>query len=193
MIRLFVALEIPDEIKDKIVCFRRNIISGKDNFRWEPPEKIHLTLKFIGDVDDYKVSDIINTISFVENYKSFSFNLTIFGFFFTDNKPKILWIGLSENERLNLIVNDLNSRLSELSIPVEKRKFKSHLTILRIKNNFTQNLIDKFKNFNIPETSFTSGKVSLIKSELLSIGSKYTAIKNFELSPEVQGQNKMEE
>jgi RNA 2',3'-cyclic 3'-phosphodiesterase len=193
MIRAFAALEIPNEIKNKIVNFRKSIISGKDDFRWEPAEKIHLTLKFIGDVDDSKVPDIINAISFVENYQSFNFNLTRFGFFFNNNKPKILWIGLSENERLSSLVDDLNSKLSRLSILAEKRKFKSHLTILRIKNNFPQHLIDKFKNFNIPQTSFASGKISLIKSELLSIGSKYTIIKNFELSPRALGQNKMEE
>jgi 2'-5' RNA ligase len=193
MIRIFAALEIPDEIKNKIIDFRKSIIAGNDDFRWEPLEKIHLTLKFIGDIDDSKVPEILKSISFVENYQSFNFNLTRFGFFFNNNKPKILWIGLSENERLITLVNTLNSKLSEISIPVDKRKFKSHLTILRIKNNFPQNLIDKFKNFNIPETLFTSGKISLVKSELLSKGSKHTTFKNFELNPGRSGQNKMEE
>lgn len=181
MIRLFVALQIPDSIKNKIAAFRNSILTEEKDFRWESFEKIHLTLKFIGDVEESKAQQISNLLSFVEEYEQFQFNLTKFGFFFMDNKPKILWVGLSENERLNLLVEELNLKLNELSIPIDKRKFKSHLTILRIKNKFPKSLIDKFKNFNIPETSFITGKISLIKSELFPEGSKYTTIKNYEL------------
>ena len=61
-------------------------------------EKIHLTLKFIGDVEEDLVDKIAESLSFIEKYNSFELSLTKFGFFFRDNNPKILWIGLSNND-----------------------------------------------------------------------------------------------
>ncbi len=181
MIRLFVALHIPDEIRTKIIDIRKQILPEGKNLRWEPKEKIHITLKFIGDVENKKVDDIKSVISFAENYKKIELSLTKFGLFFNRHIPKILWVGLSENENLINLVNELNLKLKGIDIPVESRKFKSHLTLLRIKNNFPESLIDKFENFNIPETSFVCDTISLMESRLYPTGSEYSTIKNYEL------------
>ncbi len=181
MIRLFVALQIPDEIRTKIIELRKQILLEGKNLRWEPKEKIHLTLKFIGDVEKQKIEVIKSIISFVENYKKFGLSLTKFGLFFNRHVPKILWMGLSENENLMTLVNELNLKLKDIDIPAENRKFKSHLTLLRIKNNFPESLIDKFENFNIPETSFICDTISLMESRLYPSGSEYSTIKNYEL------------
>lgn len=181
MIRLFVALNIPDEIKEKIISYRNNTISNPFDYRWEKEEKLHLTLKFIGEVEDSLFKNIVDEISFVSEYKAFNCGLSKFGFFYSGKIPKILWLGLRINEEIFDLVRRLNEKLIKFGIPEEKRKFKPHLTIMRVKKKLDRNFINSFENCKLPETEFTTDSVSLIKSELLSDGSKYTEIKNFKL------------
>jgi 2'-5' RNA ligase len=79
------------------------------------------------------------------------------------------------------IVEQLNNKLTEFNIPAESRKFKPHLTLLRIKKRFPEEWVTKFNSFIIPEINFTSDSILLIKSELLPESSKYTVIKKFKL------------
>ena len=179
MIRLFIALKIPDAVKDKLLDVCQEISDSPELFRWEKPEKIHLTLKFIGEVEEELVSSVAKEIAFVEEYNSFNFNVTKFGFFYRNDVPGILWAGLQTDERINLLVEQLNERLSIFSIPVGRRKFKPHLTMLRIKKNPGNNFISKFKEHSFDNYNFSSSEITLIKSELLSTGVRYTDIKKY--------------
>ncbi len=181
MIRLFIALKIPDDVKNKLIQICNDLTQTPELFRWEKPEKIHLTLKFIGEVEEELVSSIAKEISFVEEYNSFNFNVTKFGFFFRFGEPKILWAGLKTDESIYSLVEEINKRLSIFSIPVEKRKFKPHLTMLRIKRNPGTEFISSFKNYSIDNMNFNSSEISLIKSELFKTGARYTEIKKYNL------------
>jgi RNA 2',3'-cyclic 3'-phosphodiesterase len=181
MIRLFVALEIPEDIRLKISEFKKEAVGESINVKWEPSEKIHLTLKFIGEVKDELVNPITNYLDFLNQNKKINCRLTRFGFFFRHGIPHILWIGLQVDTILFNIVEQLNDKLTKFEIPVEDRKFKPHLTLLRIKRKFPEELVTKFNGFIIPETEFTADNILLIKSELLPESSKYTLLKKFKL------------
>ncbi len=182
MTRLFVALEIPENIKEKIKELREEAAGDNSDIRWEPFGKLHLTLKFIGDVEDELVEPIADALSFLEEYKCINCRLTKFGFFLRRGVPQILWLGLSVDEILFTIVEQLNDKLSKFGVAVEGRKYKPHLTLLRIKKRFPEQLITKFNSFIIPEISFNSDSILLVKSELLPESSKYTVIKKFKLN-----------
>lgn len=181
MIRLFVALEIPLEIRQKITEIRKKIAPSKVDFKWENEEKLHLTLKFIGEVREELLEQIKNELNFIEGFQSFSCHLTKFGFFKKNGKPKILWVGLDLDNKVIDLVNQLNEKLKIFGIPEENRDFKAHLTLLRIKYNFDENLMNSFYNFQIPEIKFTANNVVLYKSELLKSGSVYKEIINYKL------------
>jgi 2'-5' RNA ligase len=181
MIRLFVALKIPDEVKDEIFSHLESIVKLTDS-RWEPKEKIHLTLKFIGDVREELLPKIIGEIDFVKNASSFDCEISKFGFFFHNNEPKILWSNLNTNESILSLVNELNERLEKFDIAVEKRKFKGHLTLLRIKNRAEQDFIKKFEQFKFDPIKFNAYQVALIQSYLKPGGSEYKVLKNYELN-----------
>ena len=68
MTRLFVALNIPEEIKKQIIILRNSILSNTFDYRWEPEKKLHITLKFIGTVEDELVHSIAVSLKFLENY-----------------------------------------------------------------------------------------------------------------------------
>ena len=187
MTRLFVALKIPDKILDDIVSFRNQAYKGSEKLRWEKKEKLHLTLKFIGEVKEQKIAGIVKELEFIQNYPAFKCSLTGFGCFHYHGVPKILWVGLHTSEKIFTLADELNSRLEKFSIPKEKRKFKTHITILRFKGNPGESFIEGFEKFSIPQNLFTCNNVALIKSELRPGGSIYNEIKNYKLKDMEEG------
>jgi RNA 2',3'-cyclic 3'-phosphodiesterase len=182
MTRIFVGLKIPYEIKKKIFILRNEILSDWGKYKWEKEDKIHLTLKFIGEVDDIKVGQISQSLNFIGNYSKIDCRLSHFGFFFNKGMAKILWVGLSADNSLYNLVNDINDKLEKFSIPKDTRKFKSHLTILRLRNkDFSGFPVKNFEEFDLPEIKFVAEEAALIKSELTPETSKYTEIKNYKL------------
>lgn len=181
MTRFFVALKLPGSVRDEITSLRKQAYSGKEFFRWEKSDKLHLTLRFIGEIEDDRVESIQKELKFMEEYSVFECNFTKFGFFFNHGVPKILWMGLHTSEKIFTLANELNFRLEKFSIPVEKRKFKSHITLLRLKGNPGENFINGFENFNVPQKLFTCDSIALMKSDLRPGGSVYTEIKNYKL------------
>jgi 2'-5' RNA ligase len=119
--------------------------------------------------------------AFIEEYNSFSFDVTKFGFFYRNGLPGILWAGLKTDESIYRLVEQLNERLSIFSIPVERRKFKPHLTMLRLKKDPGKKFILKFEEYSFDNCNFSSSEITLIKSELLSTGGRYTDIKKYNL------------
>jgi len=181
MTRLFIALSISDDIKEQIDGFRKQAYSGRFFFKWEPRGKFHITLKFIGDVSDELVPHIVDELSFLEKYPGLVCSLDKFGFFFNNNIPRILWVGFKTEPEIYSIVNELNLSLEKFSISKEKKKFKSHITILRLMGHPGESFIESFRKFNFPDNSFTADEIVLYKSELFAAGSRYTEIKKYKL------------
>lgn len=181
MIRLFVALKIPENIKEQLLNICYELVPDAPLYRWETTDKIHLTLKFIGEVEENLIQPISTELDFVKNYRSFDFNIFRFGFFFRDKRPIILWAGLQTDEAIVDLVGELNKRMELFDIEPEKRKFKSHLTLLRIKSKFDKNFINNFNNYQFDNLNFKTNEIALVKSMLTQTGAQYTEIKNYEL------------
>lgn len=181
MIRLFVALIIPDEIKSEILKHCYNAAENPSDYRWEDKDKIHLTLKFIGEVKEGLLPEIIDELEFVKSYSSFNCKVSGFGFFFRDNQPKILWCNLETDESIVSLTDELNRRLLKFDIKAEKRKFKGHLTLLRIKERANEDFIKRFKEYKFNRIKFNSNKIALIQSILQPNGSVYKVLKIYEL------------
>ncbi len=84
MIRLFVALLIPENVTEKLADICKNLVPDYSLYRWEAKEKIHLTLKFIGEVNEELVHPISSELEFVKNFHSFNFYVSGFGFFYQE-------------------------------------------------------------------------------------------------------------
>lgn len=130
--RIFVALNVPDEAKNKLFNIVYQLHPDK-NLNWEKKEKIHLTLKFVGDIDDELLPEIKNDLKFLQEYETQKLQITGFGFFFRFKEPKILWAGLKFSNELKLIAKRLDDYFTKFGIEKENREFKPHLTLMRIK------------------------------------------------------------
>ncbi|MDR3626235.1 MAG: RNA 2',3'-cyclic phosphodiesterase [Ignavibacteriaceae bacterium] len=188
MNRLFIALKIPEEIREKIISLRDAAIDNSNKYRWEAEDKIHLTLKFIGNVNEEFIEPLGDSLNFISDYNSFNCRLIRFGFFYQNNQAtlpgreaKILWMGLSVDEKINQLVERINKELEAFSIAPEKRKFQPHLTLKRLKGDEESGFVKSFENYKVPDIQFKAGEVALMKSDLLPHGSKYTEIKKYKL------------
>ena len=181
MTRLFIALKIPLNIRKNIVNFTKEFLQGFEKYKWEKIDKIHLTLKFLGDIKEELVNEVIKKISFMNKYKKFECGYDKFDFFYRNGKPSIFFLKLQMEERINDLVIRLNNELELLNIPREKKEFHAHLTLLRLKGNEDMDPLIKMTD-KILNTKFTADEITLYQSRLLSHGSIYKELLNYKLN-----------
>ncbi len=110
------------------------------------------------------------------NYFPFELNIADFGGFPRLKNPRVLYVGLSENEHLSNFHSELDQKLSEIGFEKEERKFMPHITIGRVKKKISIKEAPE-----IIKTPFEITQIGIIKSELRSTGSIYTQLKLFKL------------
>jgi 2'-5' RNA ligase len=177
-IRTFIAVEIPENITSGIRELQQGLKDYGIDIRWIRPENIHLTLKFLGDVEAADIDKISGAISkTVDGVASIPLKAKGVGVFPGIKSPRVLWVGLTG--QLELLINlqkTLDEKLKGIGFPTEKRPFKGHLTIGRIKAKMdTKKLggaLITFRNFE--SETFIADKIILFKSELKPQGAVYT-------------------
>ena len=178
--RAFIAIELPDEISAFIRKIQEGLRSYGFKARWVRPENIHLTLKFLGDInkeDIKKAGDAI--ISAAGENASMSLGAKGIGFFPGVKRSRVIWTGIAGQTReLADLQKTLDGKLETIGFPKEKRPFKGHLTIARIKRKIdARRLIDAMKEFGRFESkTFIANEVVLFKSELKPSGAVYTKL-----------------
>lgn len=182
--RCFIAIDMPEDIKRSISDFISKIDHKIKGIRWVLPENIHLTLKFLGELEDNQIKEVKKKISDISsNHSNFDINISKIGGFPTLKKPNILWIGIEESENLKALYDDIENSLLEIGFEKEDRKFSPHLTIGRVKDKRDIDSVIKaiasFQNFY-----FGTAKVNeilLMRSILKPSGAEYSKIEIFNL------------
>nr|WP_238480885.1 RNA 2',3'-cyclic phosphodiesterase [Desulforadius tongensis] len=134
--RLFVAINLPAEMKVKLQQIQRRIAQCQCDVKWVKPENYHLTVKFLGDTEDNKIQKIDSVLAdTAKDTAAFKLSFTGLGAFYQMGIPKVLWIGVQGDvDKLR----ELNQRVEEaaagLGFPPEKRNFSPHLTLGRVKS-----------------------------------------------------------
>ena len=183
-IRTFIAIEIPANIKNGLSLLIELLreSSGDARIRWVKTESIHLTLKFIGDVSPGSVSNVTKNLETIAVKRS-KFEITVggLGCFPHWHKPRVLWVGISEDSgELAALQKEIEVALEPLGIMPETRPYHAHLTVGRVKkpgdigNNFSKMEIDAIGHVQVDE-------FCLIRSELRSDGAVYTNLASFTL------------
>lgn len=178
--RLFIALDIPDDEIYKLNDLRDEIYGTPNDLRWEDVSKMHITLKFLGDVGENITELLIRRLEDIE-FEKISAKFNKFSFFKKNGSLKILFANLAENKRIMELYKLIEEECGLLGFEGETRKFYPHLTMLRIKENENIERLLKFNNYQINNSEFNISSFSVIKSELLRTGSEYTIVKRFNL------------
>jgi 2'-5' RNA ligase len=135
-VRLFVALEIPSAVRDNLAALIDELraadgTKSRQGPRWVRPENLHVTLKFIGHVDAAKLEPIRAALSQVRSDSPVEIEFRGLGFFPSEKRPRVLWVGMKSSPNLLTLANDIDERLEPLGVPRETREFTPHLTLAR--------------------------------------------------------------
>ncbi|HOI29993.1 MAG TPA: RNA 2',3'-cyclic phosphodiesterase [Melioribacteraceae bacterium] len=180
MIRSFIALELPEPVIGRLVSAEHELELAPGKINWEGKDKLHVTLKFIGDITEnnlIKLSHLLEIL--VLRFNTFELSLDQLGYFKSNGIPRILWAGLKENGNLTKLAGEIDILCSEFGFEREKRKFKPHITLLRIKNEDIINNLKPVGEIDFDQLKFETGKVTLFQSILSKNGSIYKPIKSF--------------
>lgn len=190
-IRTFIAIELPEEVKEYLVKLQDNLKAIDPRCaKWVNPDSIHLTLKFLGNVDTEKLDSIINVMEGIaRNTAPFELAISELGAFPNLKRVQIVWVGIdAKMEQLRNLQNDLDTRLVKIGFPGENRSFVPHLTLARVKEHVSPmtrlalgEAIAQTKlqqRLIIPVSSF-----KLIRSQLSREGAIYTPLYSAELKP----------
>ena len=129
MPRLFIAVDLHDTIKKNL----ESMFFGIPGARWIALDQLHLTVRFIGDVDGALFLDIKNALAEV-NISPFNIQLKGVGHFPPRGAPRVIWTGLEKNEPLQLLRKKIDGALLKINVTPERRKFSPHITLARLKN-----------------------------------------------------------
>ena len=179
-IRTFVAIELPENIQFDIRKLQHAFTSYRFDIRWVKPLNMHLTIKFLGDVDPADLDTIGKLLSDIAgNFPRFDLIPRGLGVFPSLKRPRVIWIGIAgQTDVLGSIQQSVNGGLNEIGFTTEKRPFRGHLTFGRIKSRIDQNrLLDAFHaQQKFVSKSFTVEHLVMFKSELTPGGPIYTKL-----------------
>lgn len=177
-IRSFVALPLPDETRRALADLRAAAPAGAP-VRWVAAGSIHLTLKFLGEVEGERLDAARRALaSFPWNLGAFAYTLAGVGGFPSLSRPRVLWVGVTEGAgRLVELADAVERALGPLGFPREERAFSPHLTIGRVKGPGPAGWATAFARaarFGPEEVPAT--EVLLYESKLLPSGARYTPL-----------------
>ena len=186
-IRSFLAFELPPEIREKIGEVSIELQKLTLPVRWVKVTNIHLTIIFLGYVDEDKIDDIKEKVNLVvQRFSIFKTRLNGIGVFPNWRKPRVIWIGLGEEiERLSTLREELQTGLKVLGFKPEKRPFAPHLTIGRFKglvdrDEELKSILDRYHDLS-GDLQYLNELV-LFKSDLKPDGPVYTKMASWPLS-----------
>jgi 2'-5' RNA ligase len=193
--RLFVALDISEEIRSRIAHFMNELRGLAPAAKWVSPESLHITLKFIGEKPDAMVNEIEKQLQSIQAMP-IELRFCNSGFFPAPKSARVFWIGIEAGPQLAQLAARVERQLTEIGIPAEKRAFSPHLTLARAgggsgapgwhkgdkPNRAFSVLQDKL--MQSPPADFgtiTALEFFLYRSQLSNKGAKYTKIARFQL------------
>ena len=174
--RLFIGIDLPSSIKEKIDQIKNSLKKCSLDAKWINSQNAHLTLKFLGQVEEKKIPLISKLIESTANeFNALKIEFRSFGFFPNDRKPRIFFVSTSKEDALKSISQRLENKLESVGFEKED-KFKSHITLARLKSlkNITcvKTKIEKLTLGN----PFIVNKIVLFKSILSRSGPLYEKI-----------------
>jgi 2'-5' RNA ligase len=187
-LRLFVACEVPEDVKDVIgnVIDQLRARSGTA-VRWIRPEGVHVTLKFLGEVHVKKLPAVKLAVQeAVVGHSPFELEFSNIGTFGGREGLRLMWVGIAGDVlRLEALVRAVNAALAVVGFEPERRPFRPHLTLGRVRDEISTRARAEIEvqvgKTKVPEISWRTAQVSLMRSRITSQGASYEVVATFPL------------
>ena len=185
-IRCFIAIEIPETIQNRLARIQGTLRNQIQKASWVKPGNIHLTLKFLGDVDPNNLNSIGEAIEGVASrHRSFSLGIGGLGAFPNFARPRVMWIGVKVGgERVSSLAQDINVALSDCGFPLDTKKLNPHLTIARMKQRIDlRPYANQYRQYDrLDGAEMSVDTISLIQSQLHPAGAIYSTLQSYSLT-----------
>jgi RNA 2',3'-cyclic 3'-phosphodiesterase len=179
-IRAFIAIALPVHIVRYVEALQNHLKASGLKLSWVRPQNIHLTLKFLGEIEPSLVEDAVTAMqSAVRENAPFELTVQGVGVFPTVRRPRVLWVGVGgQTDGLVDLHRCLDDALAAAGFARETRPFKAHLTLARIKGGVApQQLIRAMEDSGRePPRSMPVEEIALFQSRLQSTGAVYTLL-----------------
>jgi RNA 2',3'-cyclic 3'-phosphodiesterase len=185
-VRLFAAIEIPNKIRSTLALMLRELRGVAPDAKWVRPENLHVTLKFLGEVDPARLGRIQASLKVIRSSGPLTLDFRGLGFFPNEKRPRVLWAGIDSSTNLRPLAEDIDRSLHEIGFPLEEKPFTPHLTLARFNPpGLPPNLAAAIK----PHSSQNFGSLGarqfhLIESKLKPGGAEYTTVQTFPIFAE---------
>lgn len=166
--RLFVGLDLPDNIKAALLAS----MGGVAGARWQTAAQLHLTLRFIGEVDRHQANDIAAALDRV-NIRPFTAELAEPGLFEHRGRIDTLWVGVRPAEALAALARSINAALASAGVAPDARAFLPHITLARGRGMIGAT---GWPQSSIPRLGWTVAQFALFESRMGKDGSDYTVL-----------------
>jgi 2'-5' RNA ligase len=185
VLRTFIAIDLGPELRANLGDLQDRLRGelGRGSVRWVQPQGIHLTLKFLGDTSPGQLDEIEQALArAAATVEPFTISAGGVGCFPNTRQPRVVWVGLEElSGALPRLRNAVESEVSPLGFPSEKRPFQPHLTLGRVQRGASSADVRRVGQVVAATTTGALGEVvvsavSFIKSDLLPTGAVYTTL-----------------
>ena len=196
MIRTFIALELNDEARSYLRREIQRLAAALPHVRWTDPALLHLTLAFLGEIDEMQLEQATQaTLAVAQAAKTFTLRIGAPGMFGPAHSPRVVWIGVAGDlPRLIDLQSRLSARLASIGLPPDERPYAPHLTLARIKDPLTNQELAALRRLITPARTIggqhrqsvqsddqatptiSVEHLSVMKSELTRSGSRYTCL-----------------
>ena len=183
-VRTFISFETPEDIKMKMIQAQHVLKKARTHVKWDPPEKFHVTIKFLGDVDGAILPSLISRIEEISDpYSAFPVAYQVVGAFPNLKNPRVIWIGCQNPEGTLLsLKTSLEEDLIPFGFELEKRPFHAHVTLGRVKGSkYLSDLTPMLEKLTFEPKNATITEIHVMKSVLKPEGSEYTVLKAIQL------------
>jgi 2'-5' RNA ligase len=175
--RLFIAIEIPEDVKDYLARIQEKICNDTNKIGYVNKNQIHLTLKFLGEVQPDKAEKIKNILKKIK-FGKFSVYLDSIGVFPSESYIRVVWVGLKPEKQILELQKDIDEKLKGLF--KKEKAFKAHVTLARVKYiEDKERFIIKLKNIEIENKNVEMNNFKLMKSTLTPEGPVYEDLEVF--------------
>jgi RNA 2',3'-cyclic 3'-phosphodiesterase len=186
--RAFIAVELPQEIKDSLSRLQGQLKKSGADVKWIEPNNIHLTLKFLGEIDEKQLEKIIRIIEdTVKDKNAFHARISSIGAFPKINYPRVIWVAIDKGDNeAKQTAKELEEKIAKIGIPRENKAFSSHITIGRTRSTINRERLVKDlsaleNNLANTDLEFIVAKITLFKSALTPNGPIYESLKEASL------------
>lgn len=178
--RVFVAVNFPARLRQKIARLCRPMQEAGVPGRWNEADQIHLTLKFIGEIPATEVDSVAAALEEVAgSFRPFDMGFGAIGAFPSPRRPRVIWLGVEQTPELRFVKDDLERRLADLGIAREERPYQPHVTLGRAPRDAEagefRRLEEVARSLRIPDV-YRVTHLDLMKSQLGTGGAVHTRL-----------------